>query len=975
MKISYILAMSVVLMIAGISAAGATPGQTLACNTAGCHAYPPTMINVTTDATSTLTVSPGQAFKVNITWSGGDPTDKTEVNWPTDFSSIGLTRNNLLFKAAPRIPASMEATPNGTTNSTLTAPAVPGQYTVRVYASRGTSTTAGTNASVPKETDFKDINITVQAPPTGPNAPNITANPATSMVSDTPGATRTFSITANQTVNVTWSINGSQVLSDTNVTTSSYTNTSAALGTWNVTAVVSNTNGEVSQMWNWIVQPATSGLASIAVTPAQKSVTTGDTVNFTATPMDQSGNQVNATITWNSSNTTVGSIDATTGMFTAMAPGNATISATSGNITGTANVTVTTSVPGTGGTIVVTPATTSVLSGDVVNFTASLTDQSGNPVNATITWSSSNTTVGTIDATNETTGMFTALAPGNTTVTATSGNITGTANVTVLSTTPVPGTGTIVVTPATTSVLSGDVVNFTASDQSGNPINATITWNSSNTTVGPIDTTTGVFTAIAPGNTTISATSGNLTGTANVIVTASVPALNTIVVTPSTTSVTPGDIVNFTATPLDQSGNPINATITWSSSNITVGSIDVITGMFTAVEPGNATITATSGTITGTANVTVTAPVPALNTIVVTPSTTSVLLGAVVNFTATPLDQSGDPVNATITWNSSDTTVGTISAINDTTGMFTAVAQGNTTISATSGNITGTANVTVLSTTVTGFGLKPDATAALKGDMIKITITALSGNNTQTLYNGTANITIDVNTSTVVISPANVSFTNGMATITITSNITQFVNVTAANANITGSTTVVFADRVFPLEKGWNLISIPNNANPSNVSQALQNIQYNAIFSFDPANSSFSTPTVIQPLFGYWINVTAANQSFGFIADTTVVSSPPQRNLYEGWNLIGVNANRNDDPAIDITAGDLFAGLENNQIGKYYSILVSYDKGVNNPETFSGEGLTNNIPLKQGHGYWLFIDPLFNRPQNNLPWAGTGKPW
>ncbi|NJD77524.1 MAG: hypothetical protein FIB08_10590 [Candidatus Methanoperedens sp.] len=912
MKISYILAMLVILMIAGISTAGATPGQTLACNTAGCHAYPPTTINITTDVTSTLTVNPGQAFKVNMTWSGGNPEDRTEVNWPTDFSSIGLTRDNLLFRATPRIPASMEATPSGTANSTLTAPTVPGNYTVRVYASRGASTAgtnasdtnasdtnaSDTNASVPKETDFKDINITVQASPAGANAPNITASPATSMVSDTPGATRTFGITANQTVNVTWSINGSQVQSDMGVTESNYTNTSAVQGTWNVTAVASNANGTATQAWTWNVSPATQagGLPSIIsispTPPVPATPTVTDTVGATRTFSITVNQTVN--VTWLINGTQVLSdtnVAASSYTNTSAAQGTWNVTAVANNTNGEVsqmwNWIVQPGTPGTG-TIVVTPATTSVFSGDVVNFTAS--DQSGNPINATITWSSSNTTVGSIDTA---TGVFTAIAPGNTTVSATSGNLTGTANVTVLSTTPVPGTGTIIVTPAATSVLSGDIVNFTASDQSGNPINATITWSSSNTTVGTINATnetTGIFTALAPGNTTISATSGNLTGTANVTVLS-------------------------------------------------------------------------------------TTPVPGVNTIVVTPATTSVLSGATVNFIATPMDQSGNPVNATITWSSSDTTVGTINATNETTGMFTALAPGNTTISATSGNITGTANVTVLSTAVTALELKPNATAALKGSMITITITALSGTNPQTLHSGTANITIAAdNVSAVTSSPMNVSFTNGVATMTITSSIAQLVDVTATSGNITGNTTIMFADRVFPLEKGWNLVSIPNNARSNNVSEVLQNVQYNAVFSYDPVNASFSTPTIIQPLFGYWINVTATNQSLGFIADTTVVSSPPQRNLYEGWNLIGVNANRDDNPEANITAGDLFAGLEDNQVGKYYSILISYEN-VTNPQTFTGAGLTNSTALKQGHGYWLFIDPLFNRPQNNVPWAGTGKPW
>jgi hypothetical protein len=68
------------------------------------------------------------------------------------------------------------------------------------------------------------------------------------------GESRIFNITTNQTVNVTWYINGT-IVQDTNksVTEASYTNASAALGTWNVTAAASNENGTVMEMWDWIV--------------------------------------------------------------------------------------------------------------------------------------------------------------------------------------------------------------------------------------------------------------------------------------------------------------------------------------------------------------------------------------------------------------------------------------------------------------------------------------------------------------------------------------------------------------------------------------------------------------------------------------------------------------------------------------------------------------------------------------------------
>jgi parallel beta-helix repeat protein len=94
--------------------------------------------------------------------------------------------------------------------------------------------------------------IYVSTPSLG--APNITSfSPVTSTVMDNVGATRTFNIIINQTVNVSWQINGTEVFNETGVTTSSYTNTSASPGTWIVNATATNANGMVSHEWTWTV--------------------------------------------------------------------------------------------------------------------------------------------------------------------------------------------------------------------------------------------------------------------------------------------------------------------------------------------------------------------------------------------------------------------------------------------------------------------------------------------------------------------------------------------------------------------------------------------------------------------------------------------------------------------------------------------------------------------------------------------------
>ncbi|NJD76907.1 MAG: hypothetical protein FIB08_07415 [Candidatus Methanoperedens sp.] len=255
MKINYILSVTVflILIMAGISPVEAYAGETRACNQ--CHQYPPKLINISANITS-ITVNPGQLFTVNISWSGGNPSGNTEINWPSDFNGIADKRNNSQFNFAPSIPAS-GFNPNGTALTNLTAPGIPGSYIVRVYA------TTGSWGGNPKETNYTDVEVTVLEPVYG--APHITGfSPSTATVTNNAGESRAFSIITNQTVNVTWLINGTQVQPENiSVSAVSYTNTNATQGAWNVTAIAENKNGTSVQKWDWIVVPATPGSPGI----------------------------------------------------------------------------------------------------------------------------------------------------------------------------------------------------------------------------------------------------------------------------------------------------------------------------------------------------------------------------------------------------------------------------------------------------------------------------------------------------------------------------------------------------------------------------------------------------------------------------------------------------------------------------------------------------------------------------------------
>ena len=82
------------------------------------------------------------------------------------------------------------------------------------------------------------------------------------------------------------------------------------------------------------------GFASPSAPSALSFSSFGETQQLTATVLDQNGATIsNASITWASSSSSVASVSST-GLVTAVAEGTATITATSGSVSGTASVTV-----------------------------------------------------------------------------------------------------------------------------------------------------------------------------------------------------------------------------------------------------------------------------------------------------------------------------------------------------------------------------------------------------------------------------------------------------------------------------------------------------------------------------------------------------------------------------------------------------------------------------------------------------------
>ncbi|PYP44711.1 MAG: hypothetical protein DMD50_13465, partial [Gemmatimonadetes bacterium] len=451
--------------------------------------------------------------------------------------------------------------------------------------------------------------------------------------------------------------------------------TGAAPGAAPITATSEGKSGTAT------LTVTTVPVASVPLSPATATVLVGQTLQLTATPKDSAGGTLTGrTVTWMSGNTSVAAVSSS-GQVTGVAPGSATITATSEGKTSTAAITVTT-VPVA--SVTVSPATASIRVGQTTQVTATPKDSAGGTLaGRTVTWKSSDTTVATVSPS----GQVTGVAPGSATITATSEGKTSTAAITV-TTVPV---ASVTVSPATASVAVGQTLQLTATpkDSTGTALTGrSVTWVSSNPGVATVSSN-GLVTSGAVGTATITATSEGKAGSAAVTVTP-VPVAS-VAVAPATASLTVGQTAQLTATPKDSAGTALTGrTVTWASSNTSMATVSS-SGLVKGVAAGPATITATSEGKAGTAAVTV-ALVP-VATVVVSPAPATLPLHGTIQLNVTLKDASGNPLTGrSVAWTSSTPTVMTVSP----TGLVTDVADGGTaTVTATSEGKSGTSAVTV----------------------------------------------------------------------------------------------------------------------------------------------------------------------------------------------------------------------------------------------------------------------------------------
>ncbi|MSP92364.1 MAG: hypothetical protein EXR79_11265 [Myxococcales bacterium] len=399
---------------------------------------------------------------------------------------------------------------------------------------------------------------------------------------------------------------------------------------------------------------------------------------------------------------------ATHGFVTALAPGQATLTAVHLGLQAKLAITVGQSAVKA---LAIAPAALNLNVGGKAQFAAlaSLEDGSVQDATALAVWTTASPEVATIAQ-----GAVVGVAAGSTSVTASLGAVKASASVTVL---PAPVVS-IAVGPVSPTLAVGMKLALQAiatyEDGKVADVTGAALWNASDPGVLAIvqgGVQAGLATALAAGSSLATASFGGQTGTTAVTV---LPIhLTSLAVEPASLQLPAGTSAALVAkgTWSDKSVSDLTQSVAWTSSSpavATVANAPGKKGKVDAVHAGTATVTATfAGKAAGVA-ITVTAATltklaiapqnPAL------PKATTLPLQALGFFS----DGASKDVTADVVWQVADAKVVAVSNAGASKGVITALEPGQSAVSAAIGSVAATTTVTVTPATLTQVQIEPN---------------------------------------------------------------------------------------------------------------------------------------------------------------------------------------------------------------------------------------------------------------------------
>ena len=247
-------------------------------------------------------------------------------------------------------------------------------------------------------------------------------------------------------------------------------------------------------------------VSGVSLNKSSLTMLVGGSETLTATVAPS--NATNKRVSWSSSNTNVATVDSN-GKVNAVSGGTATITATTEDGGKTASCSVTVNVPVTG--VSLNKSSLSIVVGNTELMVATIAPSDA--TNQSVSWTSSNTSVATVSSS----GLVTARAIGDATITVMTadGSKTATCAVTVL---PIAVTG-VSLNKYSLSMYESDKETLIATVSPTNASNKSVTWSSSNTSVATVSSY-GQVTAIGAGSATVTVTTidGGITASCEITV-------------------------------------------------------------------------------------------------------------------------------------------------------------------------------------------------------------------------------------------------------------------------------------------------------------------------------------------------------------------------------------------------------------------------------------------------------------------------
>jgi parallel beta-helix repeat protein len=446
--------------------------------------------------------------------------------------------------------------------------------------------------------------------------------------------------------------------------------TATTVGSHTVTGINS------SQTSTAALSVTAGALDHLALSPTSASVAAGGFQAYTAQGRDRYDNPL-GDVTSSTTFTIAPDGSCVAASCTASLAGSHTVEGSSGGATGSASLQVTAS--GVIARIVISPSSATITAGKSQTYTAQGYDASNNPIGDVT--SSTTFAIGPDGSCSG--NLCTATAAGAHTVTGNAGGATDTAALTVTAS----SLDHLGLTPASATIASGGSQTYSAEgfDRYNNSLGDATA--GATFTIAPNGSCAdATCTASSSGTHTVSASEAGKTGTASLQVTSG--TLDHIVITPASATISAGGSQTYTAEGFDSAGNSLGDFTL--GTTFAIGPDGSCSGnVCTATVAGTHTVTALNNGKTSSGVLTVTAG--ALDHMILSPDSATIIPGGSQTYTASGRDQYGNGLG--------DETASTTFTISPdgscTAATCSASTDGAHTVTATIDQITGTATLQV----------------------------------------------------------------------------------------------------------------------------------------------------------------------------------------------------------------------------------------------------------------------------------------